>query len=300
MTAAKIGFIGLGRMGKSMAANLRKRQHALAVYDIRPEPIAELEQIGAQGLGSTAAVIRQSDLILTMVPTGKEVQEIVFGPDGILALGRPGSVLVDMSTIDPFETDRVASALAAKGMSMVDAPVGRLAVHADRGECLFMVGASPQDFARVRPLLEGMGTTIHHCGPVGAGIRTKLVNNFLAVASCQLNAEALGLAERLGLSLPTTLQVLEGTTAVNGQLKINWPNKVLRGDTTPGFTIDLAHKDLSLIMDTANKAKVPMPMGAAAREAFSAARAAGFGGEDFSAMLAALCKMMEIVTPTIK
>src|SRR5262245_37882371 len=104
MSAAKIGFIGLGRMGKSMAANLRKRQHALTVYDIRPEPIAELEQIGAKPAISAAEVIRQSDLVLTMVPTGKEVQELVFGADGMLATGRPGSVLMDMSTIDPFET----------------------------------------------------------------------------------------------------------------------------------------------------------------------------------------------------
>jgi 3-hydroxyisobutyrate dehydrogenase and related beta-hydroxyacid dehydrogenases len=118
-----------------------------------------------------------------------------------------------------------------------------------------------------------MGTTIHHCGKVGSGIRTKLVNNYLAIVSCQLNAEALALSQRFGLDLPKTLEVLYGTTATNGQLRVNWPNKVLVGDTTPGFTIDLAHKDLSIILAASQTAKVPAPVGAAAREIFTAARA---------------------------
>jgi len=145
-----------------------------------------------------------------------------------------------------------------------------------------------------------MGTTIHHCGPVGSGTRTKLVNNFLAISFCQMNAEALALSQRFGLNLEKTLEVLHGTTATNGQLKINWPNKVLKGDTTPGFTIDLAHKDLSLIVDSANAARVPMPMAAAAREAFSTARAAGFGAKDFSTMVDVLCTIAGIEKPRLK
>lgn len=154
-----------------------------------------------------------------------------------------------------------------------------------------MVGAEEQDFERVKPLLEAMGTTIHHCGKVGTGTRTKLVNNYLAVVSCQLNAEALTLSQRFGLSLEKTLDVIYGTTAVNGQNKIAWPDKVLKGDIAPGFTIDLAHKDLTLIVDAANSVKVPMPVAAAAREAFSTARARGFGGNDFSAMVDVLCEL---------
>jgi 4-hydroxybutyrate dehydrogenase/sulfolactaldehyde 3-reductase len=115
-----------------------------------------------------------------------------------------------------------------------------------------------------------------------------------------MNAEALALSQRFGLNLEKTLEVLHGTTATNGQLKINWPNKVLKGDTTPGFTIDLAHKDLSLIVDSANAARVPMPMAAAAREAFSTARAAGFGSQDFSAMVDALCTIAGIEKPRLK
>jgi 4-hydroxybutyrate dehydrogenase/sulfolactaldehyde 3-reductase len=162
-----------------------------------------------------------------------------------------------------------------------------------------MVGAEEGDLARVRPLLEAMGNTIHHCGGVGTGTRTKLVNNYLAVVSCQLNAEALALSQRFGLSLEKTLEVLYGTTAFNGQLKIAWPSKVLAGDTEPGFTIDLAHKDLSLIIEAANAAKVPMPIAAAAREAFSTARARGFGQRDFSAMVDALCELADIEKPRL-
>jgi 4-hydroxybutyrate dehydrogenase/sulfolactaldehyde 3-reductase len=149
----------------------------------------------------------------------------------------------------------------------------------------------------VKPLLEMMGTTIHHCGGVGTGMRTKLVNNFLAIVSCQMNAEAIALSQRFGLSLEKTLDVIHGTTATNGQLKLAWATKVLKGDTEPGFTIDLAHKDLSLIVDAANADKVPVPIAAVAREAYSSARAQGHGGKDFSAMVDVLCEMASITKP---
>jgi len=297
--AIKVGFIGLGRMGRPMAANLCRKGFQLVVYDINREAIRELETFKARGAAGIAEVVRDADIIVTMLPNGAVVEEVVCGPDGILAHARRGALLLDMSTIDPLVTDRLAEAVSGKGLTMVDAPVGRLASHADRGESLFMVGGTPADFERVKPLLEAMGTTIHHCGGVGSGTRTKLVNNYLCVVYCQTNAEALALTQRFGLSLPKTLEVLYGTTAINGQLKIAWPDKVLKGDTEPGFTIDLAHKDLSLVMEAANSVKVPMPVGAVAREAFSAARARGFGGKDFSAMLDVLCEMAGIEKPRL-
>ncbi|HEY6358485.1 MAG TPA: NAD-binding protein, partial [Vicinamibacterales bacterium] len=181
----------------------------------------------------------------------------------------------------------------------VDAPVGRLASHAERGESLFMVGADETTFARVKPLLDAMGTTVHHCGPTGTGMRTKLVNNYLAIISCQLNAEAVALSQRFGLSLEKTLEVIHGTTATNGQLKIAWPSKVLKGDLEPGFTVDLAHKDLTLIVEAANEARVPVLVAAAAREAFSTARSEGYGAKDFSAVVDALCARAGIAKPRL-
>ena len=296
---ADIGFIGLGRMGKSMAANLQKKGFSLIVYDIVTAPVGELVKLGAKAAGSVAEVAKQCDMVLTMLPSGIEVEQTLLGADGAIAHAKRSTLFMDMTTIDPLTTDKLAACAAEAGMSMVDAPVGRLASHADRGECLFMVGGSDGDFTRVRPLLEAMGNTIHHCGAVGTGMRTKLVNNYLAIVSCQMNAEALALAQRFGLSLEKTLEVIHGTTATNGQLKIAWPAKVLKGDIEPGFTIDLAHKDLSLIVTAANNAKVPMPVGAAAREAFNAARAGSYARKDFSAMVDVLCDAAGIEKPRL-
>lgn len=295
-----VGFVGLGRMGRPMAINLCRRGVRLVVNDVNRAAVDELERHQARGAADLADLAAASGTVITMLPNSAVVTEVISGPAGILAHARPGTVIMDMSTVSPETTDAMAAAAAAAGLSFVDAPVGRLASHADRGESLFMVGASEADFARVKPLLDGMGSTIHHCGPVGSGTRTKLVNNYLAVSLCQLNAEALALSQRFGLDLERTLEVIHGTTATNGQLKINWASKSLAGDTEPGFTIDLAHKDLTLIVEAANAARVPMPVGAAAREAFSVARSRGFGGRDFSAMGDALCDLAGIEKPRLK
>jgi 4-hydroxybutyrate dehydrogenase/sulfolactaldehyde 3-reductase len=282
-----------------MASNLCRKGFRVIAYDIVPSAVAALETLQARAAASIAEVAAESDVVATMLPTPAVVREVVGGGDGILANARAGSLVLEMSTVDPETTDSLAELAAQREVGFVDAPVGRLASHADRGESLFMVGATPADFARVKPLLEAMGTTIHHCGGVGAGTRTKLVNNYLAIISCQLNAEALALSQRFDLDLGRTLDVLYGTTAVNGQLEIAWPAKVLKGDIEPGFTIDLAHKDLTLIVEAANTARVPVPIAAAAREAFSAARSRGFGGKDFSAMVDVLCELAGIEKPRL-
>ena len=293
----RVGFIGLGRMGRPMAANLQRKGIQLTVFDIVATPMAVLVQLGARQAASLAEVAENSDLVVTMLPGSPEVEDVVLGTDGVLAHGRPGMLVMDMSTVDPATTDGLAAAAAKHGASLVDAPVGRLASHADAGESLFMVGASQADFARVRPLLEAMGTTIHHCGPAGSGIRTKLINNFLAIVACQMNAEALALASRFGLDLATTLDVVHGTTATNGQLKINFATKVLSGDIEPGFTIDLAHKDLTLIVNAANAAKVPLPIAAAARESLNLARSTPYHAKDFSALLDHWCERAGVDKP---
>ena len=296
---ARIGFIGLGNMGRPMAANLVRKGEALIVHDVVEAPVRALKELGATAGATVAEVAGACDVILTMLPTTESVEGVLAGPTGVFAQARRGTTIVDMSTIDPLATDRLASDAAACGLAFADAPVGRLASHAERGESLFMVGAADETFATIRPLLAKMGTTIHHCGGVGAGMRTKLVNNYLAIISCQLNAEAIALSQRFGLDLAKTLEVIHGTTATNGQLKIAWPAKVLAGDTAPGFTIDLAHKDLTLIVEAANAVKVPMPVAAVAREAFSAARAKGAGGQDFSSIVDVLCDGAGIRRPRL-
>jgi 4-hydroxybutyrate dehydrogenase/sulfolactaldehyde 3-reductase len=213
-----IGFIGLGRMGRPMASNLRKKGFELVVYDVNPEPVRVLEALGARAANGVAGIAQASDVVITMLPSSVEVEATMLSADGVLANGRPGQIVMDMSTVEPQTTDRLAAAAAARGLSVVDAPVARLAAHADRGESLFMVGASDADFQRVLP-----HAAMYDHPPlrkVGSGIRTKLVNNYLAIVSCQLNAEAL-FCRNAGLDLPKTLEVLYGTTATNGQLRVN-------------------------------------------------------------------------------
>jgi 4-hydroxybutyrate dehydrogenase/sulfolactaldehyde 3-reductase len=296
----RIGFIGLGNMGRPMASNLVRKGARVTVCDVSASPVDALVQLGAARAASPSDVAKASDVVFTMLPTTAVVEAVLTGPDGVFAHLAKGGVVVDMSTIDPLVTDALASAAAGRGIVFADAPVGRLASHAERGECLFMVGAADEVFTRIKSYLDMMGTTIHHCGAVGTGMRTKLVNNYLAIISCAFNAEAIALSQRFGLTLEKTLDVIHGTTATNGQLKIAWPSKVLKGDTAPGFTIDLAHKDLTLIVEAANAVKVPVPIAAVAREAFSAARSSGRGGEDFSAMADVLCDASAIPRPRLK
>ena len=295
----RIGFIGLGAMGKGMASNMQNKGFQLTVFDIDPAPVSVLVQLGATQAASVAELTEASDIVVTMLPGSPEVEAVVLGEGGVLAHGRDGMLLLDMSTVDPLTTDALAVKLGEAEIHVVDAPVGRLAQHANAGESLFMVGASDEDFARVRPLLEAMGTTIHHCGAVGSGMRTKLVNNYLAIVSCQMNAEVLTLSARFGLDLQTTLDVIHGTTATNGQLKINYATKVLTGDTEPGFAIDLAHKDLTLIVNAANQVKVPLPIAAAARESVSLARSTKFHNKDFSALLDHWCERAGVKAPRL-
>jgi len=296
----KIGFIGLGAMGRPMAGNLAKKGFDLVVHDLRREPVEALAKLGAVAGNGVAGVTQASEIVVTMLPDSPDVEAAVLAPGGILENAKKGQVLMDMSTVDPGTTDKLAAAAAKKGVGFVDAPVGRLVAHAEQGKSLFMVGGSKEDVARVRPLLEAMGETIYHCGPAGAGTRTKLVNNYLAIFHCVLNAEALALATALKLDLKTTLDVIYGTTAVNGQNKVNWPNKVLKGDTSPGFRIALAHKDASLITEAARKAGVPMFVGVAAREMLGQAMRTGeFADKDFSAMLDYVCQQAGVKSPRL-
>ena len=293
-----VGFIGLGAMGQPMAANLARKGFELIVYDIAQDRVPPLRELGATVGGSVAEVAEKADIAITMVPDSPQVEATVTGPGGVLEAGREGQLIMDMSTIDPAVTDKVAAAAAEAGRSFVDAPVGRLAAHAIAGESLFMVGAHDADFERVKPLLEGMGTTIHHCGPPGSGIRTKVVNNFLIMGINQMNAEALALSQAFGLELQKTLDVLLGTTAANGQLQLNWPNKVLKGDDEPGFRVALAHKDVSLAVEAARRAGLPVFAGAAVREALAMANR-DFADKDFSTILDAVCALGGLTPPRL-
>lgn len=278
------GFIGLGRMGLSLARNLARSGVRLAVFDTMADRMAMVGGADVAPCADVAEVTAASEVVFLMLPGPKEVRAVALGAGGAFDAARPGTVIVDMSTVDVDTVDLLAAEAAKRGLLYADAPVGRLAAHADRGESLFMVGADAAVLEKIRPLLDRMGTTILHCGGPGDGTRTKLVNNFMVLCYCQINSEALTLAQGLGLDLARTLEVLLGTTASNGQLRDKWRSKVLGGDLTPGFALTLGLKDLTLACAAAASGGVSVPMGNTARDMFRLAVHAGYGDCDTSSL----------------
>lgn len=295
----KIGYIGLGAMGLPLACHLQRAGYAVTAFDIDAARADAIVALGGTKAASIAEATRGAEVVVTCLPATPHVEQVVFGPEGVLANIAPGALLLDMSTIDAKGTDRVAEACAAKGIDFVDSPIGRLVLHAERGESLFMVGADDAKFARVEPLLRAMGKDIYRCGGTGTGSRMKLVNNFLLLTITEVCAEGVALGTKLGLDIETILKVTGGTTAQNGQLHTLMVNKVLKGDTTPGFTIDLAFKDLTLAITAAAELRMGLPVGAAAHAVYGAARATDFAAKDFSALLDFACQNAATPSPRL-
>ena len=296
----RIGFIELGSMGRPMATSLVRKGFDVAGFDTDAAHIAVLVERGATRASNLAALIPAADVVITMLPNTPDVAGVVSGPGGLLETGRAGMMMIDMSTIDPAASRSFSAVLGDKGIRFVDAAVGRSPAHAERGESLFMVGAAAGDLERARPILEAMGNKIIHCGPQGSGISMKIVNNFLAMATCQLSAEALTLGSKLGLSASTMYEVITNSLASNDHLKTYWPTKVLKGDVEPGFAVDLAYKDLSIGVSAAAQAGVPVPTGAAARDCLAEARTGqGLGGKDITAVLLAAAAKAGIEPPRL-
>ena len=295
----KVGFIGLGAMGLPMAANLVRKGFDLSAFDLDAAKVAQLAKLGAHPAGSSVDAARGKDFVFTMLPETRHVEHVVLGPAGILAAMERGSVLVDMSTIDPSGTDRVAAACAGSGVRFSDCPVGRLVSHAERGESLFMIGGDDEVVSEIEPLLHAMGTAFYRCGAVGMGTRMKIVNNYMLLVTAQVVSESLVLGSKLGLGPEIIKEVTAGTTATNGQLQIAFPGKVLKGDIEPGFTIDLTFKDLSLAMTAAAQSRIGLPVGAAAHAVVGAARATKYAAKDFSALLDYASELAGIEPPRL-
>lgn len=280
-----IAFIGLGQMGAPMAVNLLRQGHALRVFDINPDAVKQLVENGAQAAATPSQAAADAEFVITMLPNGDLVREVLFGPEGICHSLARHALVIDMSTIHPLQTDALIREMRERGFSMMDVPVGRTSDHAVAGTLLLLAGGTPQQVERATPVLMAMGNELINAGGPGMGIRVKLINNYMSIALNALSAEAAVLCEALGLSFETALKVMSGTPAGKGHFTTSWPNKVLKGDLSPAFMIDLAHKDLGIALDVANQLHVPMPMGAASREVYNQARAAGRGREDWTAIL---------------
>jgi len=280
-----VGFIGLGTMGAPMARNILKKGHRLIVADVVPEAVASLAAAGATAATTPRDVAAASDIVITMLPDAPDVERVALGPDGIVAGIRPSAIYVDMSTIDPDTTRRVGEAIARKGASMIDSPVGKTADHAVAGTLTLMVGGDDDVVARCRPVLDCMGSDFFHCGGLGAGQTMKLINNLLATAVSEASIEALVTGTKSGLSLDTMLSVLRTTMAWNNALAIALPKRPLAGDFSPGFMLKLAHKDCRLALAMAEKLGVATPVGRAALASVDEGVKRGFGDDDVGALL---------------
>ena len=293
---ATVGFIGLGQMGAAMAANLIKGGNHLNVYDINKDATAKLAALGAKACEAAADVAEAADFVITMLPNGALVREVLLGQNGVISKLSKDALVIDMSTIHPLETDALIADLAERGIAMMEAPVGRTSDHAVAGTLLILAGGTKEQIEKAQPLFDLMGSETVDAGGPGKGIRVKIINNFMSIALNALSAEAITLAEKIGLDFDTALSVMSGTPAGKGHFTTSWPNKVLKGDLSPAFMIDLAHKDLGIALDLANQVGVPMPMGAASRELYNMSRISGRGRQDWTAVLEQLRSLSGLET----
>jgi 3-hydroxyisobutyrate dehydrogenase-like beta-hydroxyacid dehydrogenase len=280
-----VGFVGLGTMGAPMARNIQRHGHRLIVSDVQPEAVAKLTALGATAAATVKEVAAASEIVITMLPDAPDVERVALGADGIAAGIRPGAVYVDMSTIDPATTRKVGAAIAARGASMIDSPVGKTADAAIAGTLTLMVGGEPDVIARCRPVLDCMGSDFFHCGGLGAGQTMKLINNLLATAVSEASIEALVAGAKSGLALDTMLAVLRTTMAWNNALAIALPKRPLAGDFAPGFMMKLAQKDCRLALQMVDALGVPAPVGRAALASVDEAVRRGLQDHDVGALL---------------
>jgi len=287
----KVGYIGLGNMGKNMATNLLKAKVPLTVYDLRPEPVAELVALGASGAESPEAVARASEAVLTCLPKPSDVEEVVLGEKGVLSGAAQGSLIVDMSTNSPPVIQRIAAAAAQKGVEVMDAPVVGGRRGARLGTLGIMVGGSAQGFERCRPVLEAMGKHIYHVGPVGMGNMAKLSNNLVALTNCLVAMEGMVVGARAGLDVQKLYDIMHNGSGNSFMFENLFPFIVFKGRwEPPSFTIELALKDLSLVVEEAEKMGVPVPMASQALARYREALNRGLGGKDVGAAITPLEK----------
>jgi 2-hydroxy-3-oxopropionate reductase len=280
----KVGFIGLGAMGRPMALHLHKAGHELFVWARRPETLGDLP---ATLCATPAALGQQCAVVFTVVTSSADVENIALGQDGLIAGMAPGSVLVDCSTIAPDSARLIAARLAEKGIAMLDAPVSGGVQGALDGTLAIMAGGSTETLAQVRPLLECLGQRIVHIGPNGAGQVAKACNQMIMVAAIQASAEALRLAAASGVDCAKVKQALSGGSAASRVLDVMGERMVQR-NFSAGIEARLHHKDYGLVLDAARKTGAFMPLTASIAQQLNALIAQGMGHDDTSSLLRVL------------
>ena len=279
-----VAFIGLGIMGRPMAAHLVKAGFDVVGHSRRRESADGLIAAGGRWADGVAAAVRDASVIITMLPDSPDVEAVALRPSGVVPSARPGALFIDMSSIRPDVARRVAVAGAARGLRCLDAPVSGGERGAIDGTLSIMVGGEADDVAAARPVLAAMGSTIQHVGPSGAGQTVKAANQLIVAGNIALVAEALVFLQAQGVDVGAAVAVLQGGLAGSTVLSRK-AGPMLAGDFTPGFRIELHDKDLAIFAAAAREAKVVTPLGAILAQLTGAARAQGDGGLDHSALI---------------
>ncbi|MFJ9444106.1 2-hydroxy-3-oxopropionate reductase [Kitasatospora sp. NPDC101235] len=280
----KIAFIGLGIMGSPMAANLVKAGHHVTGFNLTQPPIDALVAAGGHGATSIADAVKDAEVVITMVPADPQVEQVVLGEGGVLENARPGTLVIDMSSITPQTSIKVGAAAGEKGIRTLDAPVSGGEAGAVEAVLSIMVGGAAEDFAEAKPLFDVLGTTVVHVGPSGAGQTVKAANQLIVAVNIQVLAEAVVFLENAGVDLAAALDVLGGGLAGSTVLNRKRAN-MLNREFAPGFRIDLHHKDMGIVTDAARAVGAALPVGAVVAQLVASARANGDGSLDHSALL---------------
>jgi len=254
----KIAFIGTGIMGVPMAENLLKAGYPVTVHNRTKSKAQSVLEAGAVWADSPAQTAKDADVVITCVTDTPDVEAVLLGENGVIESARPGLICIDMSTISPGVTQQMAAQLAEKDVFLLDAPISGGQIGAIEAKLSIMVGGPKEIFQKVRPILETMGRTITHCGPVGFGQTTKLANQVMVIHTIMSIAEGFAFAEHAGLDLPTTYEVTCGGAAYSHSLK-HLGAKILAGDMKPAFMVDLQLKDLRLVKEFAETIGQPLP-----------------------------------------
>ncbi|WP_432092932.1 2-hydroxy-3-oxopropionate reductase [Streptomyces sp. bgisy100] len=280
----RIAWIGLGIMGSPMAENLVKAGYPVTGFTLEQEKLDRLVANGGTSAASVAEAVRDADVVITMVPASPQVEAVAYGEDGILANARRGALLIDMSSITPQTSVDLAAAAAPQGIDVLDAPVSGGEAGAVEAALSIMVGGERAVFDRARPILEALGRTIVLCGPHGSGQTVKAANQLIVAVNIEAVAEAVVFLEKSGVDLPAALDVLGGGLAGSTVLDRKRANFLDR-DFTPGFRIDLHHKDMGIVTDAARAVGAALPAGSLVAGLVASLRAQGDGGLDHSALL---------------
>lgn len=294
----QIGFIGIGVMGRPMTLNLLKAEHQVTIYARRPEKpeVQEVLNAGARLAPSPRAVAMASDIVITMLPNSPQVEEVVAGPQSILEGARKGLIIIDMSTVAPAVTRKLAQRASTQGVHLLDAPVSGGSQGAVNGTLTIMVGGERGIFEQAQPVLEAMGKkeNIFYVGPSGAGEVVKIVNNILCGIIAAGIAESFVLGVKAGADVDTMAKIIGVSSGASWQLANQFPLRAFNGSFQPGFMTDLLHKDLGLALDLAAENSTPAAMTALSRQMYEMARAAGYGREDYTSLLKVLEQMVGV------